>query len=160
MKRAEAVGLAALKRSTKMSIKIYTALLVGLVLAVSSCNPFQDTISLGSPNGNWILDVTKEDQGANDNDPYWQHISIRRFDEEIIFPGNITKISCLATPDVFWSSDEVVVVSIDRSQVGHSVVELPDSQVIRGITIRFVFNSSATEEVEQGVPAKSDRSGG
>ena len=55
------------------------------------------------------MDVVREDQGANDPDPIWQHIPICKKEiSKPVLPGNILVVSAYNQPTVKWLNNQSV----------------------------------------------------
>jgi hypothetical protein len=85
-----------------------------LVVGCLGCGAsYHDYSTVPSPDGLRIVDVVTEDQGANDPDPIWQHVSIRRpTDLKPVLPGNVMVCSCYSRPEVTWLDNSTVSIVI------------------------------------------------
>lgn len=100
---------------------------------------YEGTTSFPSPDGRYVLDITREIQPANDPDVYWQHISIRSADSsERIVPGNVAVYSGRSTPEVKWISAARAELIVNGTDVGQSFDGPPKEKSIDGIV--FVFS--------------------
>jgi hypothetical protein len=129
-----------------MKIKILTII---IALSFISCASYTKNTKYPSPDGEYIIDVVTEDQGANDPDPIWQHISIR--EKEIskpVLPGNILIVSAYNQPSVKWLNNKSVNIEFS-GMFGESfrVGELKTKKW-NGITIEF----SIKGDIERNEP--------
>lgn len=101
-----------------------------------------------SPDGLRIVDVVTEDQGANDPDPIWQHVSIRRpTDLKPVLPGNVMVCSCYSRPEVTWLDNSTVSIVIGGT-VGESFRLHPPPKFIEtgGISFSVRVSSVTTND--------------
>lgn len=107
------------------SYKLINLLLLNsLMISFQNCAPqYDNPKSYTSPDGENIVDVTREEQLSNDPDPFWYHISIRDSSQKNpVLPGNIICISTYDEPDVIWKNNDTVRV-IFGERFGYSFKE-------------------------------------
>ncbi len=122
-------------------------LLIFGILSLMFCSgcgaDYYEQIALVSPDGLNIIDVVSEDQGYNDSDPFWQHVSVRSADvKKPILPGNVFVCSCFSRPEVAWQDNKNVTIMISGT-VGQSFRLNPPPAIIRVGDINFTVNFSA-----------------
>jgi hypothetical protein len=119
-----------------LKLNRFTATLAG-VCALSCSAEYIAHKSFPSPNGSTILDVSTELQGANDPDPFWQHVSLRSASVEgPVVPGNVAVFSAGGELMVTWKSDAKVEIVVPQRLLGTSL-ELPEPTLVNGVAVTF-----------------------
>jgi hypothetical protein len=91
-----------------------------------------------SPDGSNIMDVVSEDQGANDPDPFWQHVSLRSVSvKKPVLPGNVLVCSCYSRPEVTWQDNKNATIKI-TGMVGQHFRLHPPPATIRLGAVNFL----------------------
>jgi len=70
------------------------------------------TYDFVSPDGSNIIDVVSEDQGANDPDPFWQHVSLRSVSVKKRFCLEMFSLLMLFSPEVTWQDNKNATIKI------------------------------------------------
>jgi len=106
-----------------------------------------------SPSKKFAVDVTTELQGANDPEPIWQHISLRKSDKpRILKGGNLIVYSSSTPPDIIWKDDAHLQLIL--KDVGYTFDKLGSPEALNDIDLEIVFYRPAkNRKAEQGAAA-------
>lgn len=121
----------------------YLALSI-LALTAGACSrEFTAYSSSTSPDGLHVITVSEELQGANDPDPFWQHISVYKYAPlKPSDPGNAAIYSCHGAPKITWKSNKEAELEIDLAHVGRSFKEPPERKFVEGVYLTFVVKGT------------------
>jgi hypothetical protein len=108
---------------------------VAIAVSVFGCtSEWHESKNYPSPDGKYVIVVTSELQGANDPEPWWQHISIYRTGEEKKNQaGNLFVYSSKESPTILWTGPKDL--KIDMRNIAYSFTGPIDSRVSREISI-------------------------
>lgn len=127
-----------------MSPSLDSVALKALVLFVvtvfhTGCGPeWKESASFPSPDGKYVVVVTEELQGANDHEPWWQHVSIHRAGEERKNRnGNLFVYPSKTSPRVLWKGPKDLQIQMD--DISYSFLGPIDSPVAREVSITAVL---------------------
>lgn len=119
---------------------LFTALV--LVAAVGCTPEWQNNRTYPSPGGEYVAVVTTELQGANDPEPWWQHVSIYRSgDEKKDTKGNLFVYSSHKAAVVNWTGSKELVIHMD--DVSYTFHGPFDSRLSRELSITGIVKQPA-----------------
>ena len=120
-----------------MFLRVFWACLqFGALAASVGCSEVTNVERFPSLNGEWVILVAQERQGANDPAPWWTNVSLRKsLDKEREIPGNVAVLQGQGEIQVRWKTPKAVELSI--SSDFKSGNPLPKSVELHGVNIQF-----------------------
>lgn len=125
------------------SAALKALVLLTLTIFHTGCGPeWKESAIFPSPDGKYVVVVTEELQGANDPEPWWQHISLYRAGEERKNrKGNLFVYSSKTSPQVLWKGPKDLQIQMD--DISYSFLGPIDSPLSREVSITAVLKQPA-----------------
>jgi hypothetical protein len=129
-----------------MRSNVFGVIILIILISVVGCGPeWHGSRSFPSPDGQYVVVVTVELQGANDPEPWWQHVSIfRAGDEKRPQTGNLFVYSSTDAPTIMWTGPRDL--RIDMRNIGHSVTGPIHSSVSDEVSITATLHRPQINE--------------
>ena len=130
----------------------YSGIAALACLAVAGCDSsFKSTNSFPSPKKAFVVDVSTELQGANDSEPWWQHISFRTAEsDQIGGRGNFLIYSSPSPPQIIWKDE--THLEIVAKDVGDTFEALQRPKELDRVDLKIVVEWRF-KKTEQGAAA-------
>lgn len=123
------------------------AIMFAITMLLCGCSSeWEETQTLPSPEGDYLVLITREYQPANDPEPFWQHISLLR-KEETNHPkkGNLFIYSGRTPPKIHWTGSRSV--TIEMNDVSYSFEAPLNNRTSREISITATISRPAQEKI-------------
>lgn len=119
--------------------------LLGLLITISSLaacdSEITNVASYPSPDGKFVLAVVTELQAANDPTPWWTHVSLRRYGEDLRkISGNIVVLEGRGRASAQWLSPSRVMLNLEGEF--NNLKAITSEKRIKDITVVLVINQS------------------
>jgi hypothetical protein len=130
---------------------------IAAVLFLCGCGPdWKESRTYPSPDGRHVVVAIVELQGANDPEPWWQHVSIFRAGEERKNrEGNLFVYSSATPPVVEWRGPADLFIQM--AGVSYSFTGPLDSQASREVSITAVIKQPDRGQVGQEPSTDQDK---
>lgn len=119
----------------------YTGTLRGALLiaslALTACSEYRHVQETRSPDGTFVADVIMEDQLANDPDPFWHHVYLRRADAKRPRRANVALLSVSSPVRAVWTGPAELTVHISTRYPGQRYEGRPADKIVEGVQVRF-----------------------
>jgi len=122
-------------------------IMLAITMLLCGCSSeWEETQTIPSPEGDYLVLITREYQPANDPEPFWQHISIVRKEEpNRTKKGNLFIYSGRTPPKIHWTGSRSV--TIEMNDVSYSFEAPLNNRTSREISITATISRPAQAKI-------------